>query len=636
MKTETETVVPEQECRKVARLIRIAIGIEIVFGVLGLLRGLVLGRQVGHVDEALGWCSLTAESVVFVVLFLWLARAIKRRKNWARVTFIFAAVVQFAAYACYSYLIVYPEVIRCCCRFGKLPDFGWLLLAFFVFSLSQLLLMFACAKLLRKRTAQCFVKSRGGLVRASICWILVIGTSLAFARVFPSDYSCGKPLFYVGWTYLRALSGDFHSQSKFLELVRSANGRWTEWSYAKSIEWNREAAKRGNEWGAKRELARLGDKEAQHDLAWRCYANGRYDEAVWWFRTAAKRGDKDAQYMLGMLYEEGKGVKQSYEKALKWYRKAAEQGFGAGMYGIGGLYEKGRGIAQSYEEAAKWYMKAAEQEDEDAAYAAAYRLGVLYEKGNGVAQSYEKTAEWYMKAAEGINAEAARRLGELYEKGIGVAQSCEKAAEWYAKAVENYDDDGLDVDIACKLGAWYEKGEGVKQSFEEATEWYRRAAGKVWGSQMNDRFWGGGYFDSCPSSLKELVDKTIKAARSGNRQAQRDLGGLYRTGAGNVIKQSYEEAAKWYRKAAEQGYVVAYFELQGLYEQGKIDEKAYVEWLRKTAEQGLAWAQFELGRLHEGGDGVPKSYEEAIKWYRKAIDGFRKQFKAFEMEEEEE
>lgn len=233
-------------------------------------------------------------------------------------------------------------------------------------------------------------------------------------------------------------------------------------------------------------------------------------------------------------------------------------------------------------------------------------------------------------------------MGELYEKGDGVAQSYEKAAEWYAKALENYEyqGDGLDVDVACKLGAWYEKGEGVKQSFEEATEWYSRAADglctKVLASQMKDRFWGDGYLDSCPSSLKELVDKTIKAARSGNRQAQWDLGDFYQTGAGNVLKQSHEEAAKWYRKAVEQGHVVdPYSVLQGLYEWGKIDKKSYVEWLRKTAEQGLAWAQFELGRLHEEGDGVPQSYEEAIKWYRKAIDGFRKQLKAIEAEEEE-
>ena len=153
---------------------------------------------------------------------------------------------------------------------------------------------------------------------------------------------------------------------------------------------------------------------------------------------------------------------------------------------------------------------------------------------------------------------------------------------------------------------------------------------------MNDRFLGDDYyFDSCPSSLKELADKTIKAARCGNRRAQWALGDLYRTGAGNVIKQSYEEAAKWYRKAVEQGCVVVDDWLYDLYEQGKIDKKAYVEWLRKTAEQGLASSQLELGRLHEEGNGVPQSYEEAIKWYRKAIDGFRKQLKAMEEEEQE-
>ena len=44
------------------------------------------------------------------------------------------------------------------------------------------------------------------------------------------------------------------------------------------------------------------------------------------FRKAAKQGDPQAQYNLGLCYYKGLGVKQDDRKADKWIRKAAEQG----------------------------------------------------------------------------------------------------------------------------------------------------------------------------------------------------------------------------------------------------------------------------------------------------------------------
>lgn len=40
----------------------------------------------------------------------------------------------------------------------------------------------------------------------------------------------------------------------------------------------------------------------------------------------ASRGDADAQYRLGLLYLEGRGVEQSRKRAKKWLKRAAKQG----------------------------------------------------------------------------------------------------------------------------------------------------------------------------------------------------------------------------------------------------------------------------------------------------------------------
>ena len=103
--------------------------------------------------------------------------------------------------------------------------------------------------------------------------------------------------------------------------------------------------------------------------------------------------------------------------------------------------------------------------------------------------------------------------------------------------------------------------------------------------------------------------------------AQYNLGELY--AKGNWVNQDYEKAAKWYRKAAEQGYAKAQFNLGILYDNGDGVEQDYAEavkWYRKAAEQGDAKAQCNLGFCYGKGDGVEQDYTEAVKWFRKATE----------------
>ncbi|MBG8600869.1 sel1 repeat family protein, partial [Neisseria meningitidis] len=39
---------------------------------------------------------------------------------------------------------------------------------------------------------------------------------------------------------------------------------------------------------------------------------------------AAERGDTQAQFNLGMMYAEGRGVRQDYAEAVRWTRQAAD------------------------------------------------------------------------------------------------------------------------------------------------------------------------------------------------------------------------------------------------------------------------------------------------------------------------
>ena len=43
-------------------------------------------------------------------------------------------------------------------------------------------------------------------------------------------------------------------------------------------------------------------------------------------RAKALQGDAAAQFNLGLMYAQGRGVAQDYGVAASWYRKAADQG----------------------------------------------------------------------------------------------------------------------------------------------------------------------------------------------------------------------------------------------------------------------------------------------------------------------
>jgi TPR repeat protein len=50
------------------------------------------------------------------------------------------------------------------------------------------------------------------------------------------------------------------------------------------------------------------------------YNKGDYATALRLIRPLADKGNADAQYNLGVLYEKGQGVPQDYAEAMKWYR----------------------------------------------------------------------------------------------------------------------------------------------------------------------------------------------------------------------------------------------------------------------------------------------------------------------------
>jgi len=71
-------------------------------------------------------------------------------------------------------------------------------------------------------------------------------------------------------------------------------------------------------------------------------------------RVLAEQGDAQAQYNLGVMYDNGKGIPQDYIKAVQWYTEAAKQGDAGAQLFLGVMYYSGKGVPQDYKEAIKW------------------------------------------------------------------------------------------------------------------------------------------------------------------------------------------------------------------------------------------------------------------------------------------
>jgi localization factor PodJL len=111
------------------------------------------------------------------------------------------------------------------------------------------------------------------------------------------------------------------------------------------------------------------------------------------------------------------------------------------------------------------------------------------------------------------------------------------------------------------------------------------------------------------------------AAMKGDPTAAYEVGLRFAEGKG--VPSNYDEAAKWYDRAAQAGVVPAIFRLGTLYEKGlsvtrdvDIARRYYIQ----AAERGNAKAMHNLAVLDADGGGKGANYNSAAQWFRKAAD----------------
>lgn len=111
-----------------------------------------------------------------------------------------------------------------------------------------------------------------------------------------------------------------------------------------------------------------------------------------------------------------------------------------------------------------------------------------------------------------------------------------------------------------------------------------------------------------------------KSAEQGEPNAQNNMGAAYKSGWGNLTKNT-ETAIYWYKKAAEKDWAISQKNLGSIYEDKEDYEKAYI-WYKKAAKhnnsQESYYAQNRLGYLLKNGLGVTKNQAAGMAWTKRA------------------
>lgn len=127
------------------------------------------------------------------------------------------------------------------------------------------------------------------------------------------------------------------------------------------------------------------------------------------FLKLAEMGIADAQYNLGVCYEQGDGVAQDFKQAVYWYKKAVDQGNVKAQHNLGICVYNGYGVDVDHAEAARLFRLSAEQGD----MYAQYNLAVLLMNGDGVEKNVFEAIEMLKKAAENGHPQAKDIIDKL-------------------------------------------------------------------------------------------------------------------------------------------------------------------------------------------------------------------------------
>ena len=188
--------------------------------------------------------------------------------------------------------------------------------------------------------------------------------------------------------------------------------------------------------------AQSGYLPAQTALADLMVDRHDWTQAAQWYLMAAQAGDLTAQFMSGLILDQGLAGAPDPQAAAQWYELAAQQGHKQAQFALGSLLtEQGQP-----EQAAPWFEHAALQGH----VAAQFELARALATGQGLAQDAGAARGWYLRAAHAGSGPAMHNLALMQARGQGGRSSYRLALAWALNAQGAGHDSAQDLIAALR------------------------------------------------------------------------------------------------------------------------------------------------------------------------------------------
>ncbi|MBL8709874.1 MAG: sel1 repeat family protein [Rhodospirillaceae bacterium] len=155
-----------------------------------------------------------------------------------------------------------------------------------------------------------------------------------------------------------------------------------------------------------------------------------------YFRQAAEADDYYGLFNHALELE----MEGRYAEAVKWYRRAVEQSHDTAHYRLAGLLADGKGVPQDIEEACRLYDFAGDELQYPLGY---FGYARLHDDPKYGRQDLETAAGFYFLAADKGIAQAQLRYAELAELGYGDPDNPYDPYVWTRVAMEHLEEEDM-------------------------------------------------------------------------------------------------------------------------------------------------------------------------------------------------
>lgn len=359
------------------------------------------------------------------------------------------------------------------------------------------------------------------------------------------------------------------------------------------------------------------------------YRASQYPQAYRWLLPLARKTDARAMYLIGVMYQTGRGVPQDNATATGWYESSANLGNASGQYALARMVIEGRGVPKSRDRGVALLQAAAAQGHVEAGALLA-RIGGA-SQSRAMAGNAAPTPEPPAAAAPAqVNPPADNPAAVVFTPfNRSAAQASLAALSALLQELSAADDANarkslpfLALEAARQY--WHIESVGDVPLAEEFARTAREysallvpLAGELSASRQPELQAASGLLvrlAGAPNpALLTGCPPTIDAAQSGYAFA-------WFHGARCIAARNSGQAADWMRAAAVAGHAGAQESVgRSCIEDAAKNWPCAIEWLGRAAQAGRTTAMSAMGwTLSNQPAAAEDDYRQAMNWYERA------------------